>query len=318
MNPKLLFANVFQKIGSSYNWRSARAKEFARRGWALSRDFWAHTAPQQLFDRRYAEKRFSSMFGYALDLQEPRTFNEKIQWLKLNNRQPIMKRLADKYSAREYVSEKVGSIYLNNLLGVYESAEALQSDLNTLPDRFVVKATHGSGWNVLVTNKNKLSTADWAQMNSWLGKDYYYLGREWCYHDIFPRLICETYIEPIDPDFGVIDYKFFCFHGKPAYIQVDVGRFTNHKRNIYDINWDNLPVEYLYPNCARQIPRPDRLDEMLEVAAMLSENLTFARIDLYDESRVLFGEITFYPENGFGKFSPTDWDARFGELLRVP
>ena len=248
MNPRSLFGSVFRRVGSSYRWTVARVR-------VLARHAWERMAPLR-FDRRYAERRFASTFGYELDLRRPCTFSEKVQWLKLYYRKPIMKMLSDKFAARQYVADRVGSRYLNDLLGVYESARAVQSDLGNLPDRFALKATHGSGWNVLVSDKELLSKADWDRLDSWLGQDYYLLGREWCYHGIRPRLICEAYIEPTDPAFGVIDYKFFCFHGMPTYIQVTVCRFTDRRRNLYDTQWNQLPVEYMYLNSTQPVPRP--------------------------------------------------------------
>lgn len=271
-----------------------------------------------LSEKEYAEQRFLTTFGRPLNLQHPATFNEKLQWLKLYNRRAIMITLADKYGVREYVSRRVGEEYLNPLLGVYVNVEQFLGDLQNLPDRFVIKTTHGSGWDLIVADKSMLSSKDLDQLRNWLATNYYSLGREWCYKSIHPKIICEQYIEPKDLRLGLLDYKFFCFRGQPEFIQVDIDRSSNHRRNFYDLSWNLIPVELVYQRSDKLIPEPDRLGEMIKVARRLSGRFAFIRVDLYSEQQVIFGEITFYPNNGFGTFTPEEYDYSFGKLLELP
>ena len=269
-------------------------------------------------DRLYAQRRYLDTFGRPLDLRNPATFNEKIQWLKLYDRRPVMATVADKYAVRQYVLERIGEEYLNPLLALCSSVDELLDELPGLPKRFVVKATHGSGWNVIVKENAVPLSGCLEQIDGWLSTNYFDLGREWCYEAIPPKLVCEQFIQPMNAHLGLLDYKFLCFHGLPAFVQVDVNRFTGHRRNIYDLSWNLLPVEYVYDNSKKEIPQPDHLHEMIEVAQRLSEDFLFVRVDLYSEDRVIFGEMTFYPENGFGKFRPECYDREFGKRLQLP
>ncbi|NMC36405.1 hypothetical protein GYA49_05175 [Candidatus Beckwithbacteria bacterium] len=263
-------------------------------------------------DYNYAKRRFKKTFGYDLNLRKPKTFNEKIQYLKLHYRKPILTRLADKYTVRSFVKKRIGAKYLNTCLGVYSSV--LEINPSTLPSQFVLKATHGSSWNIICSNKDQL---DWGEtiktLKSWLKQNYFKLGREWCYKNIPPQIICEKYLGPNLPD-----YKFFCFHGKPYYIQVDLDRFGSHKRNFYNLRWEKLTIRLIYPNSNKDIKKPKKLTEMITVAQKLSKDFPFVRIDLYEhENSIIFGEMTFYPENGFGTFRPQKYDYQFGTLLKL-
>ncbi len=260
-------------------------------------------------DRMFAEIIFKAKFKKKLDLENPRTLNEKIQWLKLYNRKKEYCEMADKFKVRTYVQRKIGKEYLIPLIGLYENMNEI--DVVTLPNSFVMKATHGSGWNIICHEGEKLDWPKIKKLKTWLKKNYYREGREWVYKHIKPAIICEEFL-----GWNLYDYKLFCFNGNPKYIQVDVDRFCNHKRNVYDINWNRQDFSILYDQSEKAISRPVNLNEMLEIAKILSKNIPFVRIDLYlEQGQVYFGEMTFYPENGFAKISPEKYNILLGEEL---
>lgn len=266
-------------------------------------------------DKTYISRQYRLKTGKVLNLNHPVTFNEKLQWLKLNWRKNIFTACADKYEVRNYVETRVGKGILNELHGVYLRPESIE--LSSLPDKFVLKVTHGSGQNVICMDKSKL---DWKKtcddLKTFLALNHYYHGREWPYKNIPPRIVCEKYLEE-DGDLPK-DYKFFCFNGEPKVIQVDTGRFQEHQRNMYDTDWNPLNFSLQYPQ-GETVDKPSRLKEMLEYAKSLSEDMPFVRVDFYQvNDRVIFGEMTFFPENGNGRFSPDTYDALLGSYLKLP
>jgi len=270
-----------------------------------------------LTDKNYAEKRYKSTFGQDLNLKNPVTFNEKIQWLKLFDRNERYTSLVDKYEVRKYVEEIVGLEILNELFGVFFDVEDIHPD--NLPDSFVLKATHGSGWNVLCKDKKTLNwDEEKKKLDTWLRLNYYNIGREWIYKKIKPKIICEKYLEP-KIEGRLYDYKFFCFNGAVKYIQVDVDRYSNHTRCYYDTNWRKQPFSTNYPLYKGEIDIPENLDKMIAVSEKLSFGIPFVRIDLYSVNKqVVFGEMTFYPANGFGKFHPAEFDYILGKNIKIP
>ncbi len=256
--------------------------------------------------------------GRKLNLENPREFNEKIQWLKVYYRDPRQTQLVDKYSVRPYVAGKVGEKYLNNLLGVYETPG--QVDFDELPDRFVIKGVHGCNWNLIVPDKSKL--VPWKarlKFRKWLGRNYYYRsGLEWAYKNIKPRLIAEAFLEEIGKK-SINDYKFFCFNGEPRFIQVDLDRREAHTRRFYDLDWNLLPFTMGYPPFMQFVERPTNLEEMLEVVRKLADDFPFVRVDLYNlNGRIIFGEMTFYPEDGRFDFNPAEYNTLIGDYLTLP
>jgi hypothetical protein len=225
--------------------------------------------------------------------------------------------LVDKYAVREYVTSRIGSQYLNELYGVFD--HEFEIDFNALPKKFVLKATHGSGWNILCKDKSQFDgEAARKQLKKWLGTNYYRVCREPNYKNVPPRIICERFLED-DEQKSLLDYKFFCFNGHVQFVQVDFDRFTNHTRNMYDRNWDLCPFTFLYPNNPLKLVRPENYEEMIEVAEELAGEIPFVRVDLYNvTTKIVFGELTFTPESGFGSFNPTDGDTKLGMHLRLP
>lgn len=267
-------------------------------------------------DKAFLKYKFHQKLGYPLDLRTPRTFNEKLNWIKLHDRRALLTHLADKYRVREYVEERVGEQYLTHLLGVYEHAE--QIDWCSLPDQFVLKVNQGCKSNIICSDKRRLDVEVAAtKLDRWLGENGYFPRREWPYKDIPPRIVCEEYLEG-DPDWGLLDYKFFCFDGTPTFVAVDFDRFSNHTQYFYDMDWQRQPFMHGLPTPDRDAPRPPNLDTMIEVASTLSEGFPFLRVDLYNcDGRVIFGELTFHPAGSLKGITPAQYDRALGDLIDI-
>ncbi len=267
-----------------------------------------------LDDEEYTRRMYRRIFDREIDLEHPKTFNEKILYLKLYCEKDDYTQIADKFAVREFVRARGLAHTLNEVYGVYDHVDQIEFD--TLPDAFVIQATHGSGWNILCPDKSKLDLRSaLIQMRSWLKKNFYRTYRETVYKHIRPRIMISKYLSTPNGS-EPIDYKFFCFHGRPVYVQIDARRDTDHRRDFYDLRWKRLPLCLNYPNLDRPLPRPDNLDEMLEVSETLAAGFPFVRVDLYAPSgEVVFGELTLYPGAGFTRFNPDRFDRIFGRNL---
>lgn len=256
-------------------------------------------------------KRFGLQY-YRMNFDTPVSFNEKLNFLKINQQNPLGTLVADKIAVRAYVEKKVGAKYLIPLLGTYQSASAINFD--ELPDAFVLKANHGSGWNIVCTSKALLDRKGASKkLNRWLSYNAYFLSREYQYKNIPPAIICEQFLR-----YNIEDYKIFCFNGEPAFIQIDIGRFTKHERAYYNTDWQKLDFSICYPIAKESIAMPPQFSEMLQVARVLSSDFVFARVDLYlHEDHIYFGEITLFPEGGRGPFLKKEDDFKIGALLNV-
>jgi hypothetical protein len=266
-------------------------------------------------DRPWLAAMYLMRVGRPLHLDPPRTFTEKIQWLKLYRRNPRLTTLADKYAVRQYVAEHVGTELLIPLVGVYDSFE--QVPFSELPDRFILKATHGSGWNVLCRDRGAFDTGEARrQFALWMRTNYYWPGRSWPYKNIQPRVLCEHLLSTGDTP-GLDDYKIHCFGGRPAYIQYITGRFVGQTReSFYDTDWTLQEFTLTFPPHDRPQPAPQRLRDMVHIASKLSQGLAYARIDLYEVGgRVYFGEVTLHPANGMDNFTPRRYDDILGEMV---
>lgn len=274
----------------------------------------------QKYKINHIKNLFRKRVGYELNLENPQTFNEKTQWMKLFYRNPLITKCSDKYAVRRYVEKTVGKKYLIPLAGkgIYNSVE--QIDFNELPKQFILKATDGSGRNIICTDKTKLDIEHVKIiMSKWLirGNSHYYNSFEWGYKNIKPRIICEEFLEQED---GLRDYKFWCFNGHFKYINVvsdyDKG---NPKLDFFDRDWNHLNLSRTYPNSNYEISTPKKYEQMIQVAEKLSARFHLVRVDLYEANgEAKFGELTFYPSSGLDKFSPYIWDEKFGELLILP
>ncbi len=256
--------------------------------------------------------------GEKLDINNPKTFNQKLQWYKLYYRDPVMIKCADKFAVREYVHSKGYSHLLTELYGSYDNADDI--NFSVLPDKFVLKTNNAMGTNIFVKNKNSIDEKRIKkQLNEWLKKVplQVWFGREWAYKDIKTKIICEEFIDSKGKD--LVDYKFHCFKGEPKIIQVSMDKDTGHKINFYDIGWNYIRAKHIYPTKGDIIGSPLKLNEMLKIAGDLSKGFPYARVDLYNvEEKVIFGELTFYTSAGFGKFEPNDLNEYMGSLFELP
>lgn len=255
-----------------------------------------------------------NMGGGKLNLKRPRSYNEKLQYKKLYDRNPLYTKLADKYRVRDYVKDRVGEEYLIPLLGVWDNER--QISLEYLPDQFVLKCNHDSGSVFFCKNKNEFDfTACKKQIHKALHENYYWYGREWAYKNIKRCVIAEKYME--DPRWELRDYKFFCFNGRAEYILVDIDRHTNHTRNVYTRNWKLLDVTIEFPKCDTIIKCPQNLGEMIQVAEKLSDGLPDVRVDLYNinDKQIFFGEMTLYHGSGTAHIIPEKFNYALGRLM---
>ena len=263
---------------------------------------------------------YQRVMGEYLNLDNPRTFNEKIQWLKLYNSTPIKTRLADKYLVRDWVKEKIGEQYLIPLLGVYDKFEDI--DFDKLPNQFVIKCNHGSGWNIIVKDKSKLNLSEVKEkLDKWMSTNFAFkVGCELHYKNMQPKIIIEKYME--DDSGDLRDYKFLCFDGIVKYIWVDGERYSEHKRNLYDLKWNLLKKKIgegrIYQNI-KNCPKPYNLDKMIEFATLLSKDFSFVRVDFFEANKKLyFGEMTFTSASGTHITEPKSFIFELGDLIKLP
>lgn len=283
--------------------------------WLLSKKFLRVITP----DSWFIFFRFKDHLGYYPDLICPKTFNEKLQWLKINNRKPEYSQMVDKYSVRDYIRKKLGEEYLIPLVGgPWNSFQEINFDL--LPDSFVLKCTHDSASVFVCKDKNSFDKNNvMHKIDRALSFNYYINGREWPYKTVKPKIIAEMLMKDESSE-DIKDYKFFCFNGKVQYFKIDFDRFTNHKANYYDRYGNIQPFcEVVCPNdLSKKLEMPRNLNEMISLAEKLSEGIPFVRIDFYNiNGKIYFGEITFFPAGGFGKFYPNEWDLKLGKLIKL-
>lgn len=268
-------------------------------------------------DDKFLVKCFKARLGYPLNLNEPKTFNEKMQWLKLNDRNDKYVMMVDKYLVKDYVAQKIGDEYIIPTIGIWD--EPSQIDFEYLPKQFVLKCNHNSGTVYICKDKNKLNKKEVLKiLKSGMRKNYYLTGREWPYRNVKRKIIAEKFLVD-ESGTELKDYKIFCFNGKPLYVQVDFGRFTKHERNIYSTEWRYMGFSSMYPtNADKVIARPVCLEKMLEIASVLSKDIPFLRVDLYViGDKIYFGEITFYHGSGYERFVPEEWDRKLGDLIDI-
>lgn len=274
----------------------------------------------RISDARHLKNLFWLHFGRKLNLDDPQTFNEKLQWLKLHDRKPEYTMMVDKYKVRDYIAEKLGEEYLIPLLGVWDDPDEI--DFDALPNQFVLKCNHNSGLGMCIC-KDK-STLDInkvkADLRKGLAQDYYLTGREWPYKGVPRKIICEKFMTNGGKELD--DYKIHNFNGVPKMILVCRDRFQKSglTEDFFDENWTHLSVSRpSHPN-AKQVPKePMELAKMLKFAKILSEGIPFIRTDFYIiDGKVYFGELTFFPATGMEKFCPKEWDYTLGSWIRLP
>ncbi|SHM48007.1 ATP-grasp fold amidoligase family protein [Ruminococcus flavefaciens] len=272
--------------------------------------------PDSLFLRLF----YKHHMGKKLNLKDPKTFNEKLQWLKLHDRRPEYTTMVDKYAVKKYVADKIGEQYIIPTLGVWEKFDDI--DFDKLPDRFVLKCTHDSGGLAICKDKSNFDMqAARAKIEKSLKTNYYHSLREWPYKNVPPRIIAEKYMTDDENSEGFTDYKFFCFDGKVDCVMVCLDRYTGDtKFYFFDKDW-NLKRLNKRGKAAPEgftIPKPECMDQMFELAAKLSEGITFVRVDLYQScGQIYFGELTFYPDSGFDENILPEADEYWGRLLKL-
>ncbi len=281
----------------------------------------AHKFAVLLPDKLFLKLKYRKEFGRALDLKMPKTFNEKLQWIKLYDRKTEYTTMVDKLAAKDYVSAVIGSRYIIPTLAVYSDPEEI--DFDSLPESFVLKCNHNSGLGMYVCQSRaeldarKVRTA----LSKGLKENYYLsVGREWPYKNVPKKILAEKYMA--SEDGGLTDYKVHCFNGIPKFILVCQDRFkeTGLTEDFFTTDWEHMAVKRpKIPNASKEIPRPEELEEMLNLAARLSRNIPFVRVDFYIiKHRIYFSELTFFPTSGFGSFEPDKWDKTFGDWLTLP
>lgn len=282
----------------------------------LAISVWSKFAPY-VSDKTFLKVKFRLLMGYKLNLNEPKTFNEKLQWLKLNDIHPEYTPMVDKVEAKKYVASQVGSRYIIPTLGVWDSVDDI--DWASLPKQFVVKATNDSGGIVVCKDKSTLDIKKAkAKLRGLGGRDYTLASKEYPYRDVPHRFIAEEYMED-ESGYELKDYKIFCFDGKPKFLFVATGRQQNDTRfDFYDTEFNHLPVLNGHPNADVWPLKPENFEEMLDVASKLSKGLTHVRVDLYNvNGRIYFGELTFFHWSGMVPFEPREWDETFGSYINL-
>lgn len=267
-------------------------------------------------DEVFLKKKYRLVMGRDLNLENPQTFNEKIQWLKIHERNYFYTKLVDKYEVKDYLAQKIGRDYIIPTIGcAYEKFDDI--DFDKLPGQFVVKCTHDSGGLVICKDKAFFDKKEAKKkINRALRRNYYYSSREWPYKNVKPRIIVEKYMEEMGED-ELIDYKVMCFGGKAKMIFTCSERFGDGlKVTFFDLAWHKLPFKRHYPVSKKNIPKPKNLKKMIELSEKLADGMTFVRIDWYEiNGRLYFGEYTFYPGSGMEEFTPEEWDRKLGDMI---
>lgn len=272
-------------------------------------------------DKLYLQLLFFFETGKRLDLNKPKSFNEKLQWLKLYNRRPEYTMMVDKYAVKQYVADRIGEEYIIPTLGVWNRVEDI--DWDVLPNQFVLKTTHGGGGGGVTVCRDKTTFKRLdacKKLQASMDGNIYVSQREWPYKNVEKRIIAEQFM--VDESGAELkDYKFFCFNGQVECFKVDFDRFISHKANYYDRNAKLLPFwEVVCPaNHSKVFDKPKNFDKMLELAEVLAKDIPFVRIDFYNiNGKIFFGEITFFPAAGMGKFEPEEWDEKLGNMIKLP
>lgn len=290
-------------------------------------------------DKVYLQIMYRLSYGKKLNLKNPINYNEKLQWLKLYDRNPLYTILVDKYEVKKYVADKIGNEYIIPTIGIYDKFQDI--DFNKLPDKFVIKCTHDSGGLVVCRDKNKLEKK-YVQsiVEKSLSSNYFYCGREWPYKNVKPRIIIEEYLctnndlnfdkknlnslEMVQKKNGLLDYKFMCFDGKVKALFLDIGvigKGTGHAekyfRNVYDEKFNLLPILETRENYPSTIEKPRNFEKMVEIAEKLSKGIPHVRVDLYNlNGHIYFGEMTFFHGSGLSNvFKPEEWNIKFGSYI---
>lgn len=273
---------------------------------------------RNLSDEAFLKKAFKIRMGKELNLENPSTFNEKLQWLKLNVRNSGYTDMVDKQKAKEIVAAKIGEDYIIPTIGIWKKFEEI--DFEQLPQRFVLKCAHDSGGLIICKDKAKLNIEGAEKkINRCMKRNYYWNGREWPYKNVKPCIIAEEFVE--DKKYQVLPvYKIMCFHGEPRIIQtIQNDKQVNESIDYFDTDWNLLQLRQGFPNSKNPYKKPEKLQEMLKIARIFSKGHPFLRVDLYvANEEIKFSEFTFYSDNGFVPFEPSSWDEKLGSWINLP
>lgn len=283
-----------------------------------------HGFYNNLSDEEFLKRKFKARLGYTLNLDNPKTYNEKIQWLKIHDRRPIYNTMVDKYEVKKYVASIIGEEYIIPTIGVWDKYEDIEFD--TLPDQFVLKCTHDSGGLVIVPDKHKLDLKiAKRKITKCLKNNYYFVGREWPYKDIKPRIIAEKYLteESKNTSYGetspLKDYKIYTFNGVARLCMINQDRKVHTRADYFDRNYKWLDFKWGYDHAEVPPPKPRNYELMYELAEKLAVDSTELRVDFYEvNGRVFFGELTFFDGSGFDRIEPIEWDYKLGSMIKLP
>lgn len=271
-------------------------------------------------DKVFLNAAFRARFGRKLDLKNPKTFNEKLQWMKLYNRNPVYTMMVDKYLVRNYVREIIGEEYLIPLLGAWDDPDKI--DFDKLPMQFVLKCNHNSGLGMCICkDKNKLDIAKVKNdLRKGIKQDYYLTGREWPYKNVPRKIIAEKYMVD-ESGYELKDYKYYCFDGKVRIVMINSDRMSSleTKANYFDENYQPLDFVWGYENAKIPPAKPEKFEEMKSLAEKLSKGIPHVRIDFYQTPQgIFFGEMTFFDGSGFDAIEPIEWDYKIGSWINLP
>lgn len=270
-------------------------------------------------DKFFLKAKFRLRMGQQLNLKDPQSFSEKLQWLKIYNRNPEYTKMVDKFEVKQYVANIIGDQYIIPTIGVWDNVDDI--DFDSLPEQYVIKCTHDSGSIYICKDKNTFNVKQVKKkLANGLKKNMFICGREWPYKNVKARIIAEKYIED-EQVHELRDYKFFCFGGKVKMFKIDFDRFTEHRANYFDINLNLLPFGEadFPPKPEKSLDFPSQINKMFKLAEILSKDIPFLRVDFYQaNNHVYFGELTFFPATGMGKWTDDKWDIELGSWINLP
>lgn len=310
--------SLFKKIFRKYKFGNKRVIYFL----GMQFSFWKHKKWDETFFKNLPESQYPEILeklyersiGHPMDIYNPKTYTEKMQWIKLFDNQPLKTQLVDKYLARDWAKDKIGEEHIVPMIGAWDSFEEI--DFSKLPERFVLKCNHGSGMNIIVKDKKKLDIVDTRiKLTEWLKVNHAFLhGFEIQYRDVKPKIIAEVFMEDSRGNFD--DYKVHCFNGEPKFISVMSEHST--RKTYYDAEWNRLPFYDKFPVSETDLPKPQNFEKLLEIARTLAQGWKTVRVDLYDvDGKIYFGEMSFTDNAGFLKIRPEEWDAKLGAYLDI-
>ena len=278
----------------------------------------AHGFKRLFSDKFFLKCAYKAKMDKKLNLENPQTFNEKLQWLKLYDRKPEYTQMVDKYVAKEYVANKIGEEYIVKTFGVWDKFDDI--DFSALPNEFVLKTTHDSSGVLICTDKRTFDIKKAKEkLEKSLKRKYYYVWREWPYKNVKPRIIAEKYLEEEGEEECLTDYKFFCFNGVPKIAYISKDNSSNPHTDFFDMDFNHLNMRMKDPNSNILPEKPKTFEKMKELAEILSKGIPHLRVDFYSiNDKIYSGELTFFHNGGFGQIKPEEWDYKLGGWIDLP